>query len=94
MKKLHKTLILFFNRLFTVTNLSKILVIFTVGIISRYLINEYLNINVFTEYLSLVSITFYSIFAVFIVFINELFSFLNIQTIPEFVCVSYYRLLE
>jgi hypothetical protein len=85
MKKLHKTLILFLNKLFTATNLSKILVIFTVGILSRYLINEYLNINVFTEYLSLVSITFYSIFATFVVFVNESFSFFNINIIPNFI---------
>lgn len=85
MKKLHKTLILFCNKLFTATNLSKILVIFTVGILSRYLINEYLNINVFTEYLSLVSITFYSIFATFVVFVNESFSFFNINIIPNFI---------
>jgi len=55
-----------------------------VGILSRYFINEYFNINVFTEYLSIVSIAYYSLFATFIVFTHELFSFFNINIIPDF----------
>nr|QJQ35512.1 hypothetical protein [Fusarium begoniae] len=78
-----KNLKLFFNKLFLPTNLSKIIVIFAAGLLSRYLINEYLDVNVFTEYLSLISITFYSLFATFVVFINELFSFFNINIIPN-----------
>lgn len=85
MKKFYNICIFLFNKIFTPTNLSKIVVIFTAGLLSRYLINEYLNINVFTEYLSLVSITFYSIFAAFVVFVNESFSFFNINIIPDFV---------
>lgn len=73
------------KRFFTPVNLSKTIVIFFVGLTSRYLINEFLGINVFTEYLTLVSITFYSGFAAFIVFINELFSFFNINIIPNFI---------
>nr|SNU77054.1 TPA: hypothetical protein [Fusarium oxysporum f. sp. cucumerinum]SNU77083.1 TPA: hypothetical protein [Fusarium oxysporum f. sp. cucumerinum]SNU77112.1 TPA: hypothetical protein [Fusarium oxysporum f. sp. cucumerinum] len=75
---------LFFNKLFLPTNLSKIIVIFSVGLLSRYLINEYMGVNVFMEYLSFISITFYSLFATFVVFINELFSFFNINIIPNF----------
>lgn len=76
---------LFFNKFFTTANFSKILVIFTVGLLSRYFINEYFNINVFTEYWSMVSVTFYSLFATFVVFIHECFTFFNVNIIPNFI---------
>lgn len=73
------------NKIFTPTNLSKVIVIFIVGLTSRYLINEYLDVNVFKEYLSLVSLTFYSFYATFVVLIHELFTFFNINIIPNFI---------
>lgn len=76
MKKLFNTIKGFLTKVFTPVNISKIIIIFTVGFVSRYLINEYYNINVFTEYCHLISIGFYSIFSIFIVFIHELFTFL------------------
>lgn len=74
-----------FNKIFTPTNLSKVIVIFIVGLTSRYLINEYLDVNVFKEYLSWVSLTFYSLYATFVVLIHELFTFFNINIIPNFI---------
>lgn len=85
MKNLFSNLTLCLTKFFTRTNLSKIIVIFSVGIFSRYFINEYFSVNVFTEYLSLISITYYSIFATFVVFIHELFSFFNVNIIPNFI---------
>nr|YP_009327774.1 hypothetical protein [Epichloe typhina]APB96733.1 hypothetical protein [Epichloe typhina] len=85
MKKIFKTLKILLNRTLTPVNVSKAIVIFFVGFISRYFINDYYDINVFKEYLTLVSITFYSVFAAFVVFINELFSFFNINLIPSFI---------
>jgi hypothetical protein len=73
-----------FKRYFTRINISKVIVIYIVGFIFRYLIKIYLGINVSTEYLSIVSIIFYLGFAVFIVFINEFFSFFKISIIPNF----------
>jgi hypothetical protein len=72
-------------KLFKPINLSKIIVIFLVGISSRYLINNYFNVNVFIEYSSYISILYYSFFSAFIVFISELFSFYNINIIPGFI---------
>lgn len=85
MKKLFNIMKLFLNKFLTSTNLSKIIVIFIVGLMSRYLINEYLSVNVFTEYLSMVSITFYSFFATFVVFVHESFSFFKINIIPNII---------
>jgi hypothetical protein len=84
MKKLFNTFKIILKRVFTPVNVSKAIVIFLVGFISRYFINDYYDINVFKEYLTLVSITFYSVFAAFVVFVNELFSFININIIPNF----------
>lgn len=89
MKNLFSNLTLCLTKFFTRTNLSKIIVIFSVGIISRYFINEYFSVNVFTEYLSLISITYYSLFATFVVFIHELFSFFNVNIIPNFIIIIF-----
>lgn len=85
MKRFFNTIISLLKRFFTRVNLSKVIVIFFVGFMSRYLINDFLGINVFTEYLTLASITFYSGFAAFIVFVHEFFSFFNVSIIPNFV---------
>lgn len=77
MKNLLNTFGSFFKRSFTKTNIKKALAIFLFGFILRYMINEYYNVNVFIEYLSPISIAFYSLFATFIVFINELFIHIN-----------------
>lgn len=88
MKKFLNIITFFFRKIFTPVNLTKIIVIFFVGFISRYLVNDYFGVNVFREYLTFISITFYSVFAVFIVFVNEFFSFFDISIIPDF-CWTY-----
>jgi len=80
MKNLFKNLRSFLQRSFTRANISKILIIFIVGFTSRYLINEYYNINVFTDYLSSISIIFYTAFSAFIVFVHEIFTFFNLNS--------------
>lgn len=77
--------IYFLFKVFTPINFSKALVIFFVGFIGRFLISYFGDINVFTEYLNPVSISFYSSMAVLAVFVSELFSFFNISLIPNFV---------
>ena len=84
MKNMFIYIKLIYKRFFTRINISKVIVIYIVGFMSRYLIKIYLGINVSTEYLSILSIIFYLIFAVFIVFINEFFSFFKISIIPSF----------
>lgn len=63
------------NKLCTRVNLSKILTIFFVGFTSRYFINTYFHVNVFMDYLTLISLTYYSTFSIFIVITYELFNF-------------------
>jgi hypothetical protein len=84
MQKILNRIKSFSNQLFTPVNLSKIIIIFTIGILSRHLINTYFDINVFKDYLTLASLTYYSVFACFMTFIHELFSHFNISIIPNF----------
>jgi hypothetical protein len=69
-------------------NISKIILISSVSFISKYLINTYLGINVFTEYLNWISIIYYLGLATFIVLINEFFSIYKISIIPNFTWFS------
>lgn len=94
MKRFFNIITSLLKRIFTPVNLSKVIIIFVVGFTSRYLINEYLGINVFTEYLTLISITYYSVFAAFIIFIHELFSFFNINIIPNFVFNTWSKIYQ
>lgn len=59
---------------FTIKNIIKIITIFSVGLFSRYFINDIWNINVFKDYLTPTSLIFYGFFSTFIVYINEFFS--------------------
>jgi hypothetical protein len=74
-----------FSKIFTIKNLIKVLTIFIVGFSSRVFIKYIYKINVFLECLSPVSITYYLLFASFVVFINELFSTINFSILPYFV---------
>lgn len=89
MKNFIKLMKTFFNKLFTPVNLSKILVIFFIGLISRFLVNNYFDINVFKDYLTTISLIYYSTFTCFIVFIHELFSYFNIIIIPNFILEAF-----
>lgn len=87
MKKFFNAIVSLLKRFFTPINLSKVIVIFLVGLVSRFLINDLLGVNVFIEYWTWISITYYSGFAAFIVFIHEFFSFFKISIIPNFVWI-------
>jgi len=63
------------TNLFNLTNIIKILVIFSVGFISRIIIYHYLDINVFSEYTNNVSILYYFGLSTFSVYFDQLFSF-------------------
>jgi hypothetical protein len=62
---------------FSQINISKIIIIFSIGLIPRIVINCFFDINVFRDFLHPFSITYYIIFASFVVFVNELFSTYN-----------------
>jgi hypothetical protein len=68
-----------FNRL----NFSKVLVIFVVGFVTRVLINYVYDINVFVDYLNSISLGYYGFMAIFVVLVNELFSYIDLKLLPK-----------
>jgi hypothetical protein len=72
-------------KIFTRSNLSKVIILFTIGLISRILIGFYYDVNVFREYYESISLTYYSIMAIFIVILGELFTYFNLNIIPSFI---------
>lgn len=63
---------LFFKSIFNIRTLYKILIIFTIGFISRYLVNNFFGVNVFIDFCSYISLIYYSLFSCFVIFIHEL----------------------
>src|SRR5271155_1338403 len=72
-------------RIFTRSNLSKVIILFTIGLISRILIGFFYDVNVFREYYESISLIYYSVMAIFIVILSELFTYFNLNIIPSFI---------
>jgi len=71
------------NRIFNRLNLSKVLVIFMVGFVTRVLINYVYDFNVFVDYLNTISLTYYGMMSIFIVLVNELFTYFEFKLLPK-----------
>lgn len=61
--------------IFNLNNIIKILVIFLIGLISRFIIYHYLGINVFSDFIHSISILYYLSMSSFSVYLDQLFSF-------------------
>ena len=59
------------KKIFNKRTLIKIVSIFSFGLISRIIINNYFGINVFTDFFSNISICYYLILATFITFVHD-----------------------
>lgn len=70
------------KRLFNPLNISKVLIIFIFGLISRVIVNYIYEINIFLDYTPIVSLTYYAIFAFFVVLVHELVTYFNFSIIP------------
>jgi hypothetical protein len=71
------------NRIFNRLNFSKVLVIFMVGFVTRVFINYVYDINVFVDYLNSISLGYYGFMAIFVVLVNELFSYIDLKLLPK-----------
>ena len=94
MKILFANIFINFIKVFTSVNLSKIFIIFCTGFIMRIFINFFFSVNVFVDYLTVFSISFYSFMAFFSVFINDFFNFYSISIIPNFITKFLYSLFK
>lgn len=73
------------QRIFTKNNVSKILIIFTVGLITRIIISNSYNVNVFIEFFNKISIIYYSLMSIFVVVLNEVFTYFELNILPQFI---------
>jgi hypothetical protein len=60
-----------------------VLVIFVVGFVSRVLVNYFWGVNVFVDYLNSISLGYYGFMAIFVVLVNELFSYIDLKSFPS-----------
>lgn len=72
-------------RIFTKSNISKVLIIFTFGLMSRIFIGFYYDVNVFLEYYRTISLTYYWLMALFVVILGEIFTYFNLNILPSFI---------
>jgi hypothetical protein len=61
--------------IFNSTNITKILVIFSVGFISRILIYYYLGVNTPSDYINSISILYYSGLSSLLIYFDQIFSY-------------------
>jgi hypothetical protein len=67
------------KKIFTKKLLYSSIIIFITGFISRYFIQEFLNVDVFKDYLNIISITYYSFMSIYITGIREIIDQLEIN---------------
>lgn len=74
------------GRVFNRSNFIKFVLIFSFGFFSRFLVNDFFNINVFIDYTNNISLIYYMFFGVFIVFVHEFVSLFDFVLFP-FDCI-------
>lgn len=83
-----KCLAAVFNRILLFINrvtISKVIIIFTLGFVSRVLINNIYNVNVFVEYYHIISLFYYTVLSLVIVLVSDLIAYFEFSIIPSFV---------
>jgi hypothetical protein len=73
-----------FSKVFTRNNGIKVIIVFLVGFISRIFVNHFYHVNVFLDYLNLISFAYYSCMSLFVVFIHEVVTYYELNIIPTF----------
>jgi hypothetical protein len=81
----------FWCKVFNKVNLSKVFIIFIIGLISRGLINYIYDVNVFMEYTTGISLLYYTFMTFAIVLVHELVNYFNISIIRYEILLSFIR---
>src|SRR5207302_7736957 len=71
------------GKIFSRLNTIKIFVIFVLGFVSMVLVNYFYVVNVFVDYLNSISLGYYGFMAIFVVSVNELFSYIDLKLLPK-----------
>jgi hypothetical protein len=72
-------------KVFNKLNFTKVIVIFSVGFISRCLVNYLFGLNVFLDYTNIISCLYYVGFSIFIVLVHDLVEHFGFNIVPYFV---------
>jgi hypothetical protein len=80
------------GKIFTLSNINKVIIIFIAGFISRVFIVSYYNVNVFFDYLNNISLTYYWFMACFVVIVHEFVIYYEFNIIPSFIIELYFIL--
>ena len=86
-----------FSKIFTIKNLIKVLTIFIFGFSFRVFIEYTYNINVFIEYLNLISILYYTLMSSLAIIVHEMviyFEFNFIYSFFEYIYVFILKILK
>lgn len=68
-----------YNKVFNKPNIIKVIIIFTIGLISRIIIVNLYNINVFVQYFEYISLLYYCFISMFIVLVHSFFDYLYLD---------------
>lgn len=60
------------KKIFSRANVTKLLIIFLAGLSSRYFVNYFFGINVFSDYTNFISLLYYFLFSTFVVVVQVL----------------------
>ena len=72
------------NKVFNKYCLSKVIIIFIVGLITRAFVAYFWDVNVFVEYDDLISCIYYFIMAIFTVLLHEFITYFEFGTVSNF----------
>lgn len=84
-----KTIFPVLSKIFTKLNLNKFVIIFTIGFVSRTLVNYLYGVNVYSDYMNIVSIVYYINMSIFIVAVHEVINYFEIDIIVSPIIKSY-----
>jgi len=73
-----------FNKLFNKLNISKVFIIFIVGLLSRIFVNHIYNVNAHLDCLNPLSLIYYVLFSLFTVLCHELLNYYDINLLTPF----------
>ena len=71
------------KKYFNKKNFLKVIIIFTVGFISRVLVNDFFGINVYFDYLHSVSLIYYALLSIFIVLVHEYLTYVEFNILSS-----------
>lgn len=76
------------KRIFNRYNLTKVLIVFIIGFSIRLLINIFYDINVFTDFLTITSLSFYLFISSFAIVVHECVTLFSFSIFPSSFCSS------